>query len=150
MNLKNVLAIGLGLAGLISIRAATNSASPVRPEPTKPCFQCSGSGKTRCPVATCKNGEADCPGPCLKLSKGSWIHLDVAGHGPTELWQKFYKADGRNYAAWNQNHIGEVIQIQNGEPVNIGKCTVCGGTTRTKCAVCKGSGEVTCSLCDGK
>jgi hypothetical protein len=61
-------------------------------EPTKTCFRCNGSGKMKCP--DCKSGYRDCPGPCLKLSRGTWEHLDVAGHDKSELWQRFYSPDG--------------------------------------------------------
>src|SRR4051812_21121601 len=104
MNLKHLLTVGLGCAFLLSVEAATNSTASAAAEPTRPCFQCNATGKMKCSVPGCKNGEADCPGPCLKLSKGSWVHLQVDGHDPNELWQKFYKAGGEHYTAWNQNH----------------------------------------------
>lgn len=117
-------------------------------EATKPCFNCNGAGKTKCRVPSCKNGQMDCPGPCMKLSRGSWVHKNVAGHDPSELWQEF--RGQRGTMAWNQNHAGEVVHMQNGEPVNIGKCTVCGGTTRIKCSACQGTGEAACDMCGGK
>ena len=127
---------------------STNRIANVSPETTKPCFRCNGLGKTKCPVTSCKNGQMDCPGPCLKLSRGSWIHKNVPGHDPKELWQEFKGKDETRY--WNQNHVGEVIQMQNGEAQNIGKCTICGGTTKVKCPTCKGIGEAVCNICDGK
>jgi hypothetical protein len=75
--------------------------------------------------------------------------MAVAGHDPSELWITFTKADGGTMS-WNQNHVGEVIQMQNGNPVNIGKCKICGGTTKGTCSVCKGTGKVTCPICNGK
>lgn len=127
----------------------TNVPTAASPEKTKPCFQCKGTGKSKCTVPSCKNGQSDCPGPCLKLSKGSWVHMHVEGHPPEDLWQKFPSADG-HYQAWNQNHVGDVIQMQNGVAVNIGKCRICGGSGHVKCTVCKGAGEITCPICDGK
>ncbi len=116
-------------------------------EKSKPCFTCNGTGKVTCPNG--KDGEADCPGPCLKLNKGVWVHMDVQGHPPTDIWQKF-KTANRTWAAWNQNHVGDVIEYQNGNPVNIGKCKICGGTGHVKCKICDGSGEIDCPMCDGK
>jgi hypothetical protein len=117
-------------------------------ETTKDCFACFGKGQTSCKIAGCKKGEVDCPAPCLKLSKGNWIHKDVPGHSANELWQEFRGKSLRK--AWSQGHIGQVIQMQNGEPVNIGTCKTCNGTTRVKCGTCKGTGESICSICDGK
>src|SRR2546426_726189 len=98
---------------------------------TKPCFGCTGTGKVRC-GAGCKDGLVECPGPCLRLSRGVWEHLEVAGHSPDELWQKLPESDG-HWQAWNQGHVGEVIEMQNGKAVNVGKCKTCGGTTKAKC-----------------
>jgi hypothetical protein len=150
MNMKRVLPVLLCAPLFCCIRsAAAETGLPSQTEKTKPCFQCNGTGKMKCPVPSCKGGQADCPGHCLKLSQGTWIHMDVDGHPPTDLWQRFPKAGG-GWQAWNQNHVGEVIQIQNGNPVNVGKCPICGGTTKAKCPACNGTGEVVCSLCDGK
>jgi hypothetical protein len=117
----------------------------------KVCFACDGTGMVKCPAPGCVNGQVDCPGPCLKLSRGTWIHMDVAGHSPNDLWAKFPNQSGLGgYHAWNQNHVGEVIVYQNGEAVNIGKCKICGGTGKVTCSVCKGTGKVTCPICNGR
>lgn len=123
--------------------------APAKSGETKPCFRCSGAGKLRCTMPGCKYGQAECPGPCLKLSKGEWVHLQVAGHSPDELWQKFPKASG-GWDAWNHHHVGEVIETQNGRAVNVGKCRVCLGSTRVKCSACNGASQVTCDMCSGK
>jgi hypothetical protein len=75
--------------------------------------------------------------------------MNVPGHDPKELWQKFRKPNGGT-VAWTQGHVGEVIALQNGDYVNIGKCTVCSGTTRVACNACKGAGRQPCELCGGK
>ena len=135
----------------------TNSALLPTPEVTGPgpnekvCFTCKGEGTVACLVPGCVNGQADCPGPCLKLSHGTWIHMNVPGHGPNELWQKYPDLDGRGgYYAFSQNHLGEVVAYQGVRAVSTGKCKVCGGTTKVTCSVCKGTGKVTCPICDGK
>jgi hypothetical protein len=133
----------------------TNSAPPpveAGPGPNeKVCFECNGHGTVACRAPGCVDGKVDCPEPCLKLSKGAWLHMTVAGHDPGELWQKFPNQNGQEgYQAWNQNHIGEAIVYKNGVAVNIGKCKVCDGTTRVTCSICKGTGRQTCVICEGK
>jgi hypothetical protein len=136
------------------VNAASNSAPPA-PEVAGPgpnekvCFACKGEGTVPCRVPGCRDGQVDCPRPCLKLSRGVWTHMAVAGHDPSELWITFTTAAGGTMS-WNQNHVGEVIQIQNGNPLNVGKCKVCGGTTKVTCSVCKGTGKVPCPICNGK
>jgi hypothetical protein len=77
--------------------------------------------------------------------------MNVPGHGPNELWQKYPDLDGRGgYYAFSQNHLGEVVAYQGVRAVSTGKCKVCGGTTKVTCSVCKGTGKVTCPICQGK
>jgi hypothetical protein len=114
---------------------------------TQPCFGCNARGSTVC-FGGCKSGELECPGPCLKLTRGKWEKLQVAGHDPNELWQKF--PDGKGWTAWTSGHVGEVIVVQNGKAVNTGKCQRCGGAAKVKCTVCGGKGERICDFCEGK
>ena len=116
----------------------------------KACFQCDGVGTVVCRAPGCKDGKADCPGACLKLTRGTWVHMTVAGHDPRELWQNFPGANGQGGTAWNQNHVGEVVVYQNDAPVNIGPCKVCSGTTKVTCPACKGLGRRACEICAGK
>lgn len=127
--------------GLVSVLLADNEA-------TKLCFNCNGAGLVKCP--SCRNGQMDCLGPCLKLSRGSWRHMNVPGHGPNELWQSFKSNNGHETKSWNQTHVGEVIGMRNGQPENIGKCKTCGGTGRLTCTRCKGAGTTVCEICDGQ
>lgn len=115
----------------------------------KVCFACNGRGLAACRQTGCHGGKAECPGPCLKLTRGTWVHMNVAGHDPSELWQKFPNGRG-GYSAWNQGHLGEVIAIQNGQAVNLGPCKTCGGTTRVTCPTCQGTGKQPCVICAGK
>jgi hypothetical protein len=126
----------------------TPAADSGPPEGQKTCFQCNGQGTTACAARGCVNGKADCPGSCMRLNRGSWIHMTVAGHDPSELWQKFPYGRG-GYQAFNQNHVGEVVVYENGMPVNKGKCPTCGGTTKVNCSACQGTGKQTCSVCQG-
>lgn len=115
-------------------------------EPMKECPQCRGAGTGVC-RSGCDHGARRCPGKCLKASVGKWEHLKVEGHDPSELWQKFPTATG--YRAWNQSHLGEVVEVRNGDAFLMGKCPVCGGTTKVKCTICDGTGAVKCPLCAG-
>ena len=150
MKPQHIFATVLSIFIFFNARAETltNAAPEAAKEKTKTCFQCLGKGMAKCQAPSCQNGQVDCPGPCLKLSKGKWIHMRVDGHPDTDIWQDFRGPDGTG-TAWNQNHVGDVIQMQNGHPVNIGKCSVCGGTGHVKCEVCKGTGIVTCPICGG-
>lgn len=135
---------------------ATNSVPPLPevvagPGPNeKVCFACKGEGTVPCRVPGCVNGQVDCPGPCLKLSKGVWKHTDIDGKPSDVLWQFFTSVDGRWTMGWSEHHLGEVIVMQDGKPTDIGKCKVCGGTTKVTCSICKGTGKVTCPICSGK
>ena len=158
-NGKNccVPAASLSEADRVYLDRASDRPTPRQSSSQKPssqengrriCVACGGAGTVPCRAGGCSGGKLDCPGPCLKLSRGEWVHLNVTGHDPNELWQKFPIANGK-YVAWNQGHVGEVIEIQNGQPVNIGRCKICRGTGKVDCSVCKGSGRITCSRCGG-
>lgn len=47
----------------------------------------------------------------------------------------------------SQNHIGELIEYDNGRPVTRGRCPTCEGTSRVVCAICTGTGK--CVACAG-
>ena len=64
------------------------------------------------------------------------------------LWQKFTYAGG--WHSWSEQHLGELIKIENGVPVNKGKCPKCGGTSFITCELCKGTGKVICPECKGE
>ena len=72
--------------------------------------------------------------------------MDVPGHDPSELWQKF--AGSRGTGAWTSAHVGEIIEIRKGMPENIGKCPMCEGTTRVSCKVAKALAMM-CPVCRG-
>jgi Archaea-specific RecJ-like exonuclease, contains DnaJ-type Zn finger domain len=150
------LLIGLACAALAMLIAGCDriglnrvEARSAPPKGMKVCFQCDGSDKTVCLTPGCKDGFVDCPGPCLKLSRGIWEHMHVEAHPDTDLWQRFHQVDGTSMS-WNQNHVGDVIEMRAGMAVNIGKCTVCAGRGKVKCAVCDGTGRVACPICEGK
>jgi hypothetical protein len=84
----------------------------------------------------------------MRPSRGVWEKMVVKGHHPDELWQKYKGADG-NGQAWSAAHYGEVIEMQNGMPINIGKCKVCGGKMQVGCSSCKGSSKAQCTFCRG-
>lgn len=130
-----------------AISAAARSEGP--PPGEKICFACKAAGMVKCMAPGCVNGLLDCPGPCLKLSRGVWEHRDVPGHSPTELWQNFPQSDG-SWMAYSQGHLGHVIVMRNGRAVDSGPCKICGGTGKVPCSVCKGTGKVVCPICEGK
>lgn len=107
-----------------------------------PCAACEGTGSTACKTKGCDHGKIPCTGNCLKLSEGKWEKGDE-----NLLWRKFTYPGGWN--SWSERHLGEVIEIQNGKPVNIGKCKLCDGTTTLKCKACEGTGKTVCAVCKG-
>ena len=151
MNASLPSALGLSLllfgVSVSAVADTTNSPSETSPK-WQTCFQCGGSGKMKCP--TCQGtGNADCPGPCLKLSRAGWKHMQVAGHPDTDVWMTFHNTDS-TWTAYNQNHVGDVIKLQDGHWVDSGKCPVCGGSGKVKCRACDGSGQVKCTMCEGE
>jgi hypothetical protein len=135
-----------------SSASGTNSAASASaaPKDRKTCFTCAGEGMVACRAPGCVSGKTECPGPCMKLTRGNWIHMNVAGHDPSELWMKFPNTSGKGgYQAWNHHHVGEVVVYQGGQAVNIGACKVCNGSTKVDCRVCKGQGKAKCELCKG-
>jgi hypothetical protein len=80
----------------------------------------------------------------MKLSLGIWEHMNVPGHDPKELLQKYTGSKG--WHAWTSD---QVIEIRNGTPENIGRCPTCGGKATVLCKVCKGTGTIICPACRG-
>lgn len=113
--------------------------------PLVKCPRCQGTGKMPCPNSTCKDGQIDCPGNCISLTKGKWVHLD--GHPANELFQEFHYKGKSKY--WSQAHVGEVMGEVNGIPTPVGQCQKCHGTTHVPDPECQGTGRVVCSLCHG-
>jgi hypothetical protein len=127
---------------------APNLVGPGKDE--KVCFQCNGQGSGVCRASGCQGGKVDCSSSCLKLTRGSWIRMNVAGHDPSELWMKFPDQDGQGSHSFSRAHVGEAIVYQNGIAVSTGPCKICGGTTKVACRSCGGTGKQTCEICRGK
>ncbi|HEY3323149.1 MAG TPA: hypothetical protein VGP72_22035 [Planctomycetota bacterium] len=106
------------------------------------CPKCNGAGSGRCTAKGCVNGMVDCPNSCLKLSEGKWESRDGV------RWRSFPRPGG--WAEWSERHLGEVIAIENGNPVNKGRCPQCDGKTKVKCGTCNGTSEATCAFCKGQ
>lgn len=123
------------------------AATPTAKADEKTCFACQGEGTIKC--LACVDGQVECPGTCLRLNRGTWVHMTVAGHPTTDMWQKFYQADG-SYTAYTQGHVGHVIAMQGGKAVDTGICPVCGGKTKVACKACQGTGKQPCPICEGK
>lgn len=111
------------------------------------CPECGGKGLKPCQASGCRHGRVSCPNKCLKLSVGHWERMNVAGRPPTELWQKVYFAGG--WTIVSEAYSGHLIEIQNKEVVDLGKCPTCKGTTEVACRTCQGTGEVECETCAG-
>ena len=117
-------------------------------KPLIECTTCQGTGLVKCNHTRCKAGKIECDGPCMRLNKGTWVKNASLGKGPDELWQAFHQKGGTQY--YSKAHVGEVVEMRDGMAVNIGKCTVCGGTTLMPCKTCKGTATITCAVCKGR
>jgi hypothetical protein len=149
---SKLTSVGTPFATNLSANATTNALPGQADGPKsgeKICFACRGTGLVECTAPGCRNGMVDCPGPCLKLDRGVWVHLVVAGHPASDVWQKFRNSDG-SWTAFNQGHVGHVIVLQNGRVVDSGPCKICGGTGKVPCSVCNGTGKVVCPICGGR
>lgn len=117
-------------------------------KPLIDCTTCQGTGLIKCSHTRCKAGKTECDGPCMRLTKGTWVKNASLGKGPDELWQVFPQKGGPQY--YSKAHVGEVVEMRDGMAVNIGKCTVCEGTTLMPCKTCKGTASITCTVCKGR
>lgn len=129
--------------------ATTNDPAGAAPVATQPCFQCQGSGTAKCPAPNCRNGQRNCPAPCLKLSVGVWEKRDVPGHtDPNERWQKVQF--GKKTAYWSSGHLGEIPTLGKDGTFSSPRCGTCGGTTLVPCTQCAGEAKVACDVCAGQ
>jgi hypothetical protein len=101
-------------------------------QPDASASQADGAQAALDDVSRCPNGTMPCPNNCLKRETEGWRSLQVAGHPDTDLWMQFVDSKG-HVVAFNQNHIGHVIQPVNGKFTDVGVCPTCRGTTK----VCK-------------
>ena len=116
---------------------------------TKTCFQCTGTGTTKCSAPTCVNGQVDCPGGCIMLRRGVWAkHPELNRSDPNETMQLVMVGGRKAYVS--SHHEGVVYSRKPDGTIDMQTCPVCNGTTRVQCKVCQGKGVVTCPICDGK
>lgn len=138
------LSLACSVAGAIA-----GPESPGTNETSKTCFQCNGTGTSKCNAPTCLNGQVDCPAPCIKLRKGRWVKRpDLNRPDPNETMQTIII----NGDKWDlsSHHEGVRYVPRGDKEIEMVTCTVCNGTTRVQCKVCQGKGIITCPVCDGK
>lgn len=128
--------------GLRKVSCAGCNGTGILPKNTVDCKTCAATGLMPCTAKGCNQGKVECPGKCLRLSKGKWVK------GKEDLlWQTF--TTGSGFSAWSERHLGEVIEWQKDHWENVGKCPTCNGTTKVDCEHCKAVGKVTCTVCNG-
>lgn len=110
--------------------------------PKVPCTKCALTGLAPCANRYCTLGKVACDGPCLKPSEGNWVKGKE-----NLLWRRYTFPGG--WAEWSEKHYGEVIKIENGRPVNKGKCEKCKGTLKMACGLCAGKARMPCPACKG-
>ena len=111
-----------------------------------PCPACKGHGRLSCGAPGCQFGRVPCDGPCLKRSAPNWQRMNVPGHAPDKLWARFDNDDG-TYAAWSEDHLGQVIEKVNGRWENKGACPICHGSGTKACPTCHDQRR--CPRCGG-
>lgn len=110
------------------------------------CGDCGGRGRVSCGAEGCLHGSARCPASCLKADDPGWQTMEVAGHGPEELWMRFDHPAG-GWTAFSKNHVGELVELDGNRWVNRGTCPSCQGSGRVACPVCQGRQQ--CPRCSG-
>lgn len=116
----------------------------IDPKQHKECATCKGTGSAGpCPTKGCVEGKIACPAPCLRLSQGVW--KKVPDHDG--LWRFFPGKHGGLYIS--EGHAGELVVMENGDPVMKGPCPTCKGKGKIDDPVCKGKGHLTCKDCRG-
>lgn len=110
--------------------------------PKVACTKCLQTGFIKCTHYQCALGKVPCDGPCLKPNEGNWSKGKDG-----LLWRRFVYQGG--YAEWSEKHYGEVVQMKEGKPVNMGKCEKCKGTLKMNCPLCKGGAKIECPACKG-
>ena len=111
------------------------------PAASADCKTCKGKMLVECTEKKCDDGKAPCPGPCLKLSEGTWSKPDAEG----KRWRSFRAKDGVHKIS--DAHVGEVVKVEKGEFKSGTPCEVCGKTGSVSCPTCAGHGDVACPTC---
>lgn len=112
-----------------------------------PCPACRGTAV--CQANGCKDGKMLCPATCLKKDAPGWIKKKIEGYPDDYLWMAFRWKVGEDSGTqyYSQNHLGELIEYENGKPVNRGRCPKCEGSSRVTCSTCQGAAK--CGVCAG-
>lgn len=121
----------------------------VDPASKKPCEDCKGSGSAgKCTNHKCVEGKVDCPGPCLKLSVGTW-KKEADG----KLWRYFRVRAGNRTGDFriSDGHVGQVwVMTADGTSMEEkGPCPICHGAAKVDCSTCLGKGILPCKTCGG-
>ncbi len=130
--------------GTATTKCTTCEGKGVKPSEATPCTQCAGSGNLGpCKTPKCVDGMIPCPGKCLKADSFTGTP-DAEG----KRWRKF-RGKGGNELKISDAHVGEVVEMENGEPTMKGPCPICNGTTRVPDPACGGTSLKRCNLCRG-
>lgn len=131
--------------GTATTKCTTCDGTAVKPSEKVECTQCTGSGNLGpCKTPKCKDGKIPCPDKCLKADS-----FTGAPDAEGKRWRVFRGKD-RAELRISDAHIGELVVVENGSPVNKGKCPTCDGTTIVDDPICGGTGLKKCNACKGK
>jgi hypothetical protein len=122
------------------VLCATCKGTAHDPASAKDCKTCKGELLVDCKAPKCKEGTIPCPSTCLKLTEGNWTRRPDGMR-----WRVFRNSRGSQ--EYNEQNVGELIVVENGQWTNKGKCPTCGGKTTLDCPTCRGLGKAPCATC---
>ena len=111
------------------------------PSTAADCPTCHGELLVACTAPKCDHGKVPCPAPCLKLSEGKWT-LKPDG----KRWRRFPSRRG-GFAEVSDGHLGQIVEIKNGEPQPPVHCPTCQGEQKIDCPTCHGTQKAPCPDC---
>ena len=105
------------------------------------CPTCKGAQTVACDTPRCDGGMIPCPRPCLKPTDAGWVKRDDG-----RRWRRI-PAPGGGTIEVSDGHLGEIIEIRNGQPQPPFKCPTCKGQMKVQCPKCHGDGQAPCAAC---
>ncbi len=110
------------------------------PAAAKECPTCHGSETIACTTPKCDKGKIACPKMHLKLTEGTWVKKDDGLR-----WRKIPGRSGTREVS--ERHLGQIIEVQNGDPQSPIECPLCKGTMIIDDPKCHGTGLLPCNTC---
>jgi hypothetical protein len=110
------------------------------PDSSKDCKTCKGAQQIACNHPKCDHGKIPCPGPCLKLSEGSWTM-----HDGKRI--RTFRNPGGGTAWVSEGHVGQIVKFDKRGDMTLEDCPICHKTGKIDCPTCHGTGFMPCPTC---